>query len=454
MSLQQLWLILKSRIKLLLFITITTILITFAVSKIILEPYYNASTTLLIDFEEPGIDSSILPAMLQEEYMTTQLGVLKSTLVAERAVQNLGYPDMPLYQQQYEETYGGTGSIEDWLEEMLKDGLRVRIVPKSRLIKISYSSIDPQAAADVANAFSQAFREVVLSQNLAPVKINASMLDEQLAILRKKLKTAKDKLNAHQKEKNVLISEDRLDIESLQLKTLTEKLALAKAEVQILQSRLDQINSLKAKNSSLQSLPEVMTSQQVRNLQTMLYAKKTELAELSLNIGVNHPQYKSVAGEIKSLEKNIRSEEKNIINTMETELKGANDLVRTLEKAKDDQKRKVIELKQGTGNLPALIREVESAQRNYEKALTRVEDNNLLAQIKYTNVTVIDPAKVPDMPDGPVIKQNLMLSAILGLIMGLFLIVVLELKDRKLRSKDDLLEVLGDIPLLGSLKEK
>lgn len=429
--------------------------ITYGISKVYSKPYYTASTTLLLDFEEPGLDAnSILPAMLQEEYMATQLGILKSILVAEKAVKILGYTNLPGYKEAFEETYIGTGTINDWLEKQLLEAIHVKIIPKSRLIIISYTSNDAISAAEVPNAFSQAFRDVVLSRNLDPVQINAGMLDERIANSRLKLQEAKSRLNTHQKEKDVLISEDRLDIETLQLKTLTEKLASAKADVQILQSRLDQVNAMKVSDPSLSSLPEVMANQQVMSLQTSLYEKKTQLAEVSLKLGANHPEYKSIVREISSLEKNIRAESMHIVSRMENELKGANNLVSTLEKAKDIQKSKVIDLKQDTSDLPALVREVESAQRSFERALVLAEDNNLLAQINYTNVTVLDPAKIPDLPSGPEIKQNLLMAIILGSFLGLFFIILLEIRDRKIRSKNDLLSTIGDIPLLGVLKER
>jgi len=454
MNLKQFWQIVKSRSLLLFLIVVIAVGITYTVSKFVAQPYYTSSTTLLLEFEEPGIESSILPAMLQEQYMTTQLGIMKSVLVAEKAVKNLGYAALPEYKNKFESNYSGTGSINEWLTKELLSDLKIWIVPKSRLIRMTYTASDPVTAAEVPNAFAQSFIDVVLRQNLDPVQINARMLDERLANLRMKLTQAKDRLNAHQKEKNVLITEDKLNIEALQLKTLSEKLATAKADVQILQSRLDQVNALKASGQSLVTLQEVMANKQVQVLQALLYEKKLKLAELSLKIGVNHPEYKSTVSEISSLKKNIIAESKHIVSGFLSELLAAKDRAASLEKAKDIQKIKVIYLKQDTSDLHVLLREVESAQRIYERALMQVEENDLLAQIKYTNVTVLDKAKIPDMPAGPEIKQNLLFSIVLGFFLGLALIIFLELKERKIRSKEDVLSTIGDIPLLGVLKEK
>jgi len=454
MTLHQFWQIVKSRSLLLFLIVMIALSITYLFSKFFSEPYYTASTTLLLEFEEPGIDSSILPAMLQEQYMTTQLGILKSVLVAQKAVNNLGYASRPDFKNQFDENYAGTASINEWLRKELLNKLSIWIVPKSRLIRMSFTSGDPEIAAEVPNAFAESFIDVVLRQNLDPVQINARMLDERLANLRMKLKQAKDRLNAHQKEKNVLITEDKLNIEALQLKTLSEKLATAKADVQILQGRLDQVNAINDSGQSLLTLPEVMANKQVQILQTLLYEKRIQLAELSLKIGVNHPDYKSIVREISSLEKNIIAESKHIVSAFESELSAIKDRAASLEKAKDIQKIKVIELKQDTSDLPVLLREVESAQRTYERALMQAEENDLLAQIKYTNVTVLDKATVPGLPSGPEIKQNLLLSIVLGLFLGLVLIIVLEFKERKIRSKEDVLATVGEIPLLGILKQK
>ncbi|MFW2438880.1 MAG: GNVR domain-containing protein [Arenicellales bacterium] len=450
MNLQQLWQIIKNRSRLLFLIVVIAVCTTYAFTKFFTQPFYTASTTLLLEFEEPGIDTSMLPAMLQEQYLTTQLEIMKSMLVAEKAVSKLGYAAMP----RYKDNYNGTGSINEWVSKKLLKDLRVWILPKSRLIKMSFTSDDPVIASEVPNAFAEAFIEVVLRQNLDPVLINAKMLDERLANLRMKLKQAKDRLNAHQKEKNVLITEDKLNIEALQLETLSEKLAAVKADIQVLQSRLDQVNALKASDQLFLSLPEVMANRQIQALQSLLYEKKLHLAELSLKFGKNHPDYKSVVREISSLEKNIIAESKHVVSTFEVELLAAKDRAASLEKAKDIQKTKVIELKQDTSDLPVLLREAESAQRVYEKALAQVEENALLAQVKYTNVKILDKATIPEQASGPNVKKNILLSIMLGLFLGLALIVLLELKDRRVRSKEDVVSILGDIPLLGTLKEK
>jgi uncharacterized protein involved in exopolysaccharide biosynthesis len=454
MNLQQLWYLIKSRALLLILIVSLTFGVTYALSKVYIKPYYNASTTLLIDFKEPGLEYSILPAMLQEEYMTTQLGILKNMIVAEKAVEQLDYSERPYFINEYMQYNSGSGSINDWLAANLLDDIKVNVIKNSRLINISYTSSNPESAAEVPNAFANAYIETVLEHNLNPVEVNTKIIDERILDLRKRLQEAQRKLSAHQKEKNVLISEDRINIETLQLTTLTEKLAVAKANIEILQSKLDQVNSIRDADPSLQTLPEVISNKQVQSLKADLNVKRTQLAELSLKIGVKHPRYISTVKEINSIENNIQEEIRQIVSGMESELKAAINLAEYLEKAIDEQKSKVIDFKQDANNLPALTREVQSAQKSYEKALESAEDYSLLAQIKYTNVTVLNAAKIPDKPSGPDITKNLISSIVLGLFLGIVLIVLLEIRERKIRSKEDVLSTIGQIPLLGVLEEK
>jgi uncharacterized protein involved in exopolysaccharide biosynthesis len=108
-------------------------------------------------------------------------------------------------------------------------------------------------------------------------------------------------------------------------------------------------------------------------------------------------------------------------------------------------------LKQSRNELTVLRRNVESAERAYDAALQRSVASQVDSRVNQTSVTVLSPAVVPDRPASPRMDLNLALSAVVGVMLGIGIVLLLEMTDRRVRSLDDL-ENACDVPLLGELK--
>jgi capsular polysaccharide biosynthesis protein len=64
---------------------------------------------------------------------------------------------------------------------------------------------------------------------------------------------------------------------------------------------------------------------------------------------------------------------------------------------------------------------------------------------------VLNPAVAPVDPSKPKVLLNVLVSIFLGTLLGVGLALVLELRQRRVRSGHDLVDALG-IPLLGSIR--
>ena len=100
--------------------------------------------------------------------------------------------------------------------------------------------------------------------------------------------------------------------------------------------------------------------------------------------------------------------------------------------------------------LNVLRRDIESAQRAFELVSQRASQTNIESQTNQTNIAVLNPAFVPTSPSKPKIFLNALVSIFLGTLLGVALALMLELKDRRVRSAQDLFDAL-DIPVLGTI---
>jgi uncharacterized protein involved in exopolysaccharide biosynthesis len=97
-----------------------------------------------------------------------------------------------------------------------------------------------------------------------------------------------------------------------------------------------------------------------------------------------------------------------------------------------------------------LTRDVETAQRTYETALQRAVVSQVESRASQTSVALLNPAVAPRKPSRPKVVLNIALALAAGMLLGAGLVVLLEMFDRRVHTRGDLLEATG-AALLGEL---
>ena len=104
------------------------------------------------------------------------------------------------------------------------------------------------------------------------------------------------------------------------------------------------------------------------------------------------------------------------------------------------------------------ILEIVYKDSNPQRAVDIVDSitNDFIAKSKKLitngNVQVIQKAKVPENPVSPNKKLNILISLVLGLMVGIGVVLLLEFMDNTFKSKEDLEKVL-DLPVIGAIPE-
>jgi capsular polysaccharide biosynthesis protein len=96
------------------------------------------------------------------------------------------------------------------------------------------------------------------------------------------------------------------------------------------------------------------------------------------------------------------------------------------------------------------MRNVNTAQTAYDTAMQRFVVNQVESRANHANATLLNAATPPRVPHSPNILLNLGLALIVGVMLGLALVLVREMTDRRVHSTLELAEVTG-APILGEL---
>lgn len=436
MNIQQLLLILRARVRVIVFTLLVTVLITLAIN-LWLPKQFTASTAVLIDVKSPDpIAGMVLPGMIAPSYMATQVDIINSDRVAQRVVKLLRMDESQAIKNQWQEATGGQGDLVVWLANLLQQDLDVKPSIQSNLININYSGIDPAFAAVVANAFAQAYIDVSLELKVDPARQSTVWFEGQIKVLRDKLEAAQAALSSYQQRTGIVATEANIDYESAKLNDISTQLTVVQAQI------ADSHSKGRAAGSS-NTLADVMQNSLILGLKSDIARLEAKLQQSNVNLGPNHPQTLRSESELASLKAKLESETRQIVNSIETTHQVGKQKERELQAAMASQKARVLDLNRQRDELSVLKRDVESAQRSFDLVSQRAAMTRLESLSVQTNTVRLSPASEPADYAKPRIVLNLLVSVIMGTVLGVGLALMRELRDRRVRSADELAAACG-----------
>lgn len=448
MSLQQLLIIFWARKSLVVAYLLVTMITTLTLS-LITPKQYAANTSLVLD--QPGINP-ITGAQLQTQltagYIATQTDIIKSPMVALTTVDMLNLVDDKALQEDFKKDKMA-GDFRHWLADGLMKKLEVIPSRESSILGITFSATDPEFAAKVANTFAQAYIQVSNELKRQPAQQTADWFEHQLKALRERVEKAREKLSDFQQTYRIIATtNEKIDLEDAKLTELSNQLVKNQLETADLVAKKKLLSDTLINPDSLQSLPEVLNSTVLQGLKTNLATAEAKFADLAVHVDRNHPQYKQAAAEIANLKQQIKAEMNTALRRFNNSILASKNRDESLANALSKQKTRVLQFKKQYNEIETLKREAENAQIAYDAVNQRSIQMRLESDIRQSNIAVLDEAVPPKIADKPKIKLNMIISVLLGTILGLGAALFAEIMDRRVRSATDITETL-DLPVFG-----
>ena len=446
MQLGLLFRIIRSRFLLILTIFAVTVAAAI-VGSLMISKRYSSTTELHVDVRsiDPVTGAAVFSQQTPQQYLATQIDILKSERVLQRVIASLGLESDPTIQAEWAAASGGIGQIRDWLGTMLLKNMDAVASLDGSTIKVTYESKDPNQATDIANAFAQAYLQTTVDLKAEPAKEASKWFTAEAEVARKELAEAQARLSKFQRESGIISNDERFDVENQRLNELSTQLVNAQGEAADARSRLDSV-----KRRGRDAMPEVVSNALIQTLKSEVSRAEGRVGQLASRLGPNNPELLSAQSELQSLRSRLNQEISQVGNSIE---QGANITLQRetqLRRQLDEQRTKVQKLRQERDQMAPLLRDVESAQKALDQLIQRSQDTRVTSRAALTNVTVLSKASVPTEPSRPKPVLNIAIGAFLGLLLGVLASLALELLQRPLRTPDDLLQVSG-VPVLAVL---
>lgn len=444
MTLRQFLTILRARRWLALSIVGACMTIATALS-VLLPKQYTASASVVIDIKSADpIAGTTSVALTAPSYMATQVDIMESDRVALRVVRALRITDSERMRAQWQEETQSQGQFEVWIAHLLQKKLDVKPARESNVIHVSFSAVDPKFAAAVANAFVQAYLDTTIDLRVDAARKYSAFFDERSKKLREDLEHAQNRLSTVQKERGILATDERIDVETSRMNELSTQLVAMQSASADSKSR--QVAAVAAADT----LQDVISNPVVANLRADLARSDAKLQELHARYGDAHPQVIDLRTNVNALRAKLEQETQRLSTSV-----GVTNVINVARESQiraslDAQRTKVLKLKEQRDEISVLQRDAEAAQRAYDGVMGRLTQTSLESLSTQTNASVLMQASEPSKASFPKLSFNLVIGLFAGVLLAVAAVIARESIDRKVRSVEDVARDLR-LPVLGTL---
>lgn len=475
--------------KMTILLCLVVVVLSTLIFTLTATPIYKSTTKVIIEQDRPNVLSfeEIMEAdSTQSEYFQTQYKIIESRKIARDVIKKLNLSEHPVFAPTEEKerswmasiTLGAKEALADWKENVLgllntgaQDGdqeeepdknddqalvkaflgrLNVEPVRGSRLVHVSFESPDPELASQVANTVAEAYKQHNIDMQLNVIRDAAQWLNERVSEEREKVEAAERNLQEYKEKHGILagFSSESEQITAQKLAQINRQVVEAEARRVEAETRYKQTRDLLNRDASLDSIPAIINNELIQSMKQSEVDLSKRLAELSGRYGPNHPRIKAIKSELRTLEEKKQAEIDQVINSLENEYQVARARERSLKQALEQQKAESQELNEKAIEYGVLKREAESARQMYDMLIKRFKETSMTEEIRAGNIKIMDAAETPKSPVKPNAQRNMLLSMVLGLMMGVGGAFFLEYLDNTVKSPEDVKNYLH-VPYLA-----
>jgi capsular exopolysaccharide synthesis family protein len=424
------------------------------ITTLLTRPVYRAGVTL--EANPPTFDVTDGQDATQQQggpyigamdYVATQVGLVQSRSVAERAAQDLNLANDPAFVPQ---DIDASKRLQIATNQVVAN-LKVSPPDVGELIRFTYDSTSPQLAASVANAIADAFINTAVQRRYESSAYARNFLERQINKTRGELENSERALVAYAQQQGIINTSNPNstdgqqggggDTNSLQGQSLVQlNQALAQATA-------TRVAAEGAYREALASGPTSDVTQNTLQLQQQLAQLQADYQQKRTYLKPDHPDMVSLRSQIQELQRQISKEAAQLTagrtNTLLENYRAAVSAENALKARVAQLKGDVLNLRGRSIQYTILQREVDTNRALYDALLQRYKQIGVAGGIGIAPVSIVDRADVPRLPFKPNLFLNLILGLGLGLLAGIGGAVGLELMNDTIKSKQDVRKKLG-----------
>jgi succinoglycan biosynthesis transport protein ExoP len=459
-------------------------LVLGAIFLLTATPRYTSTGQLIIDTRKIQLfqqQSVLADGMVDTAMIDSQVQVLQSKNVALSVIRDLKLTQDPEFvggvRSVLGSIVGAVGSIvtiltggsgDDVSTEFLEykavgyltKNFKVKQLGRSYVIEYAFTALNPQKAAQIANALAEAYIVDQLEAKYQATRRASVWMQERIKELRDQAQQAARAVEDFKQRNNIITfntgqgNGTRL-INEQQLQELNTQLTLTRAQTAEAKAKLDRVEDILRSGGDIgdATVADVLRNEVITRLrQQLLDANKRE-AEWSVRYGAGHQAVQKLQAEMVQLKRVIQEELKRIAETYKSDY----EIAKVREDSIQASLNGVIRDAGATNQAQIALRDLESTAQTYQSLydnfLQRYTEALQQQSFPITEARVITSAVRPYVKSYPQTLLVVAIGLVLGLLGGLAAAFLREQLDRVFRTISDVEHVLhvscfGLLPLV------
>jgi succinoglycan biosynthesis transport protein ExoP len=322
----------------------------------------------------------------------------------------------------------------------------------SYIMKVRATSENPELAAQIANAYVDAYLVDQLEAKFDATRRASAWLNEHLTELREKVLASERAVQLFKEQNN--LSTSGTTVTSQQLSELNSQLIISAADRAQKEAAVRELQNLVKVAGALESARSVAGAPLIQTLRAQEAELLRRQAELSTRYKPEHPTMVNLKAQIDDIHQKILLEANNAVRAASDELTAARAKEVSLRTTLNSLTHSTTEQDKAQVQLSELVREAQANKALYEDFLNRFKQTSVQQDIQEADARSVAIATVPGGPSYPNTSLYTSVALVVSVFCGVLMAFVLELLDNGFRTSDQLektlgLSTLGMIPALG-----
>ncbi len=334
--------------------------------------------------------------------------------------------------------------------------LTVQVEPGTRIINIAFLSTSPETAASVVNNLIDEFSNYnFTTRSQATAKVS-EWLKGQLDGIEKQANASQAKVLRIERENGLFAPDQGHNVVLTRLDELNHDVVTSEAD-RIMAQALEKaaatgnpedVGLLTAAASGAASPGAVNTLAPIQQLRAQETELKARLQQDSVKYDRNYPLILQQEAQLSSVQNSIQEEivriEKRAHNNVKISLSAEN----AARKSFETQRSLVQKLSAGAMEFVVAKEDADASRELLEDLKKKIENAKLLSGFRASNVTIVDPGRVPSLKHAkqPNIPITMLAGFFCGLSLGCLTAFLVDSHDKGIYSADQIENLLGAPP--------
>src|SRR5271163_2467546 len=339
---------------------LTGIFMVVAVASLRETPIYEATGRIAINKSDNNLisfkDSQPVLDYYDPADLDTEVRILQSDLMALQVIRQLNLDKRPEFGGHADAKQSNLmadslqidSSRASSLLSSFRGGLRVTLIPNTRIIEIHYNSPDPQLAAAAVNTLASTYVEQNFKTKFESTMQASDWLSKQLVDLQMKVETSQEKLVRYQKEHEILGTDEKTNIITLKLDELNREMTQAESDRMQKEAvyRQTQSNDPVAIAAAITTTGNgsLATSGLLDRLREQQATLGIQIADLSTQFGPQYPKVLQLNNQLKEIDHQLQLETVKAVDHLKAQYLAALQRENMLRDALDKQKQEANKL--------------------------------------------------------------------------------------------------------------